>query len=443
MTRFLTKWCICLAIVIGVNTSGFGQETDRSPFALEFPELNTGRLTQPKNYVMRTDINIVRFWTMNPAAETIEWGKIKIRINRQSANRICANFAAMDGKIVRCDLNRFAGFRLNPKENFFEIEAEGKDGKRYNAQFIVVTDAAAASRDLARSEPGTPKKPSTGLAFSGRRFAVVMGVSKYRYNDIGLGNLNYADADATALNDWLTEKGGFSPQDILYLTNEKATLTTVRDSLIRFLTKATETDLVLFFFAGHGTPDPQNPSELYYLVHDSKVGDLRHTAFPMTELKRIIDSKMRSKRAIFLLDTCHSAGLSGNKVVGLDRRKPGERDLGETGFDERQLERVQIKNDVSQAATRLFGSPGRAVLTSSDTGEASREGPRWGGGHGVFTWMLLEGLNGQADANGNRVITAEELFNFVREQVRTETGSKQNPRLFSNLASGLEIAVLK
>ncbi|MEO7659729.1 MAG: caspase family protein, partial [Pyrinomonadaceae bacterium] len=156
-----------------------------------------------------------------------------------------------------------------------------------------------------------------------------------------------------------------------------------------------------------------------------------------------LDSQLKSKRAIFLLDTCHSAGLSGKKVVGLEKPAVGGRSISSGDLGKRQLTQVEVKNDVSQAATRLFSSPGRAIFTSSGEGEASLEATRWGGGHGVFTWALLEGLNGKADADGNRVITAEELFNFVRERVRVETNSKQNPQIFSNLANGLEIAVLK
>jgi uncharacterized caspase-like protein len=272
-----------------------------------------------------------------------------------------------------------------------------------------------------------------------------MGVSRYRYNDVGLGNLNYADKDADALYEWLTTEGGFSPQDVLYLTNEKATLSTVRDSLVRYLNKAGPTDLVLFFFAGHGTPDPFDPTELYYLVHDSKVGQLKTTALPMTELRTIIDRNLRSERAIFLLDTCHSAGLSGGQVVGYRSKTgaAGDRGLGAVEPDLRQLKRVEVENKVSSAAAQQFGIPGRAVLTSSGAGEASRESPRWGGGHGVFTWSLLEGLRGRADTDGDRTITTGELFTYVQTKVQVETARQQNPQLFSGIPGEMQVAVLR
>lgn len=439
-TSFLLTILYCL-----LNLSAFAQQTERAPFAFELPELTTGQVTDAKSYVARTDVNAVKFWILNPIADSFDWGKIKVRINRQSANTSCSQNAATAGKVLRCDLNRIAGFRLQPKENLFEIEAVSRDGKRYYASFVVITDAAA-QRTAKTNSDGTTKISTSQMGFSGRKFAVVIGVSEYQYNDIGLNNLSYADKDADALNEWMLQSGGFNPQNILYLTNKNATLSAVRDSLNRFLSKATENDLVLFFLAGHGTPDPFNPRELYFLVYDSKVADLKNTGFPMTELKQIIDTKLKSKRAIFLLDTCHSAGISGKKIVVTQRddktagkTKKGDRDVGE-----RKLEReVEIKNDVNEVSARLFSSNGRAILTSSDISETSRESNVWGGGHGVFTWALLNGLRGSADSNSDKIISTDELFNFVRQTVRAETKEKQNPRLFSNLNSSLEIAIIK
>jgi len=64
-------------------------------------------------------------------------------------------------------------------------------------------------------------------------------------------------------------------------------------------------------------------------------------------------------------------------------------------------------------------------VTSSDINEISEEGANWGAGHGVFTWALLEGLRGIADANRDRVITTGELFDFVSSKVGQETKSRQ------------------
>jgi uncharacterized caspase-like protein len=62
----------------------------------------------------------------------------------------------------------------------------------------------------------------------------------------------------------------------------------------------------------------------------------------------------------------------------------------------------------------------------------SQEGENWGGGHGVFTWYLLEVLKGKADVNGDGYVTADELFPYIYENVIRDTGGHQHP---ANLSS--------
>ena len=71
---------------------------------------------------------------------------------------------------------------------------------------------------------------------------------------------------------------------------------------------------------------------------------------------------------------------------------------------------------------------GVVVLTSADDEEVSREDARWGGGHGVFTHYLLEGMTGKADRDPqDGVVTLGELFDYVRESVRKDTRDRQHP----------------
>ena len=107
----------------------------------------------------------------------------------------------------------------------------------------------------------------------------------------------------------------------------------------------------------------------------------------------------------------------------------------------RQL--VMENNVINLYAAKLYNEAGRAVLTSSDVNEISQESKDWGGGHGVFTWALLEGLNGEGDANHDRSITAGELFDFVTDRVRLSTSFRQNPRALAGLNKDLTLAVVK
>ena len=289
----------------------------------------------------------------------------------------------------------------------------------------LVVEAKDRAGNLARlTIPVRRREAAVSSAFKGRKFALVVGVSKYKYREGGLRDLAYADADARAVRDFLQrgEGGGFAPGDILLLENEQATTESLRAALNGFLPKAGAGDLLFIFLAGHGGPDPYAPQHLYFMLHDTKLADMPATALPMTELQEALDHKVRAERLVVFIDTCHSAGLSGDALVAT------------RGFE---------NNLINLYASRLYTEAGRAVLTSSDVNEVSREGPRWGGGHGIFTWALLEGLGGDADANEDRFVTAGELFGYVRNRVRVETGFRQNPRALPGLNTDLSLAYVK
>jgi protein O-mannosyl-transferase len=72
----------------------------------------------------------------------------------------------------------------------------------------------------------------------------------------------------------------------------------------------------------------------------------------------------------------------------------------------------------------LFG------LLASRPREVSLEGPEFGGGHGVFSYFVIKGLEGAADENKDGVVEADELIKYVSAQVPMATGNKQHPREF-------------
>jgi hypothetical protein len=307
-------------------------------------------------------------------------------------------------------------------KNASEFEQAINIGARVVSLVVEVKDSAG---NLTRvSVPVRRREAAVSSEFKGRKYALVIGVSKYKYHDGGLSNLTYADVDARSVRDFLQQKqgGGFAAGDIVFLENERATIEAVRAALNNFLPKAGPGDLIFVFIAGHGSPDPYAPQNLYFILHDTKLADMANTALPMEELQEVFDHKVHAGRLVVFVDTCHSAGLSGEKLIGT-----------------RGIE----NNLINLYASRLFTEEGRAVLTSSDVNEVSAEDTRWGGGHGVFTWALLEGLKGKADANQDRFITAGELFGFVRNSVRIETRFRQNPRALPGINTDLALAFVR
>lgn len=396
--------------------------SSRAPFSLELPEVGGPPITAVEAHIPTTELRTIKMMVRQPFADSINYGKIFTAINGEAANTICGNIrAGRDGKVITCDLESKPRFHLQPGKNVVEISATDRDNQSYYASYVLIAG---------RENPGGPtsgaKSQPVLTKFSGRKFAAIIGVSKYEFHDAGLNDLQFADADARAMREFLLkpEGGGFKPGDILYMENNGATTDVVRDALTRFLPKAGPNDLVFIYLAGHGSPDPFEPQKLYFILHDTKVVNMPGTALGMLELQESLDHLIRAQRVVVFIDACHSAGISGPKLV--------------TG---RQLEHLE-NNVFNLYAAKLYREEGRAVLTSSDVNEISQEGVNWGGGHGVFTWSLLEGMRGAADLNNDRVITAGELFDFVSNKVRSETNLRQNPRALSGTNKDFPLAVV-
>jgi caspase domain-containing protein len=139
------------------------------------------------------------------------------------------------------------------------------------------------------------RAPSAPTAVVGEKWAVVVGISDYRA--VGL-NLRYADRDAEAIRDFLIEKGGFRPDRVQFLSNQRATYQGIRTALFNFLAATQPDDLVLVFLAGHGVQDATNPDNFFFLAHDSEVGNLGGTAIPMWDLANTYSHNNNSPQRI-------------------------------------------------------------------------------------------------------------------------------------------------
>ncbi|MDX6575500.1 MAG: hypothetical protein QOE96_1453 [Blastocatellia bacterium] len=331
---------------------------------------------------------------------------------------------SVDGKDVQLKAAREIATRQLTRVANFERRVAFETSTTINpntTQIVVEAEDAAGSRTQVMV-PVLIRKPGVLTQLSGRKFALVIGISKYKNNLRGIPNLEYADADARSIYEFLQQPaaGGFSREDMLILANEQATNTNIRQALTSFIAKATADDLLLIFFAGHGAPDPSAPQNLYLIAYDTSVEDMSETALAMSDLRRYIEQNIRSKRVVLLLDTCHSAGLSADVT----------RDLG-NNLANLYLEKL------------LYQEEGRAIITSSDVNEPSHESQRWGNGHGVFTYYVLEGLKGSADTNQDRLVSVGELFRYVRQKVRLDTQFLQNPRMLIGDNENLALAVAR
>ncbi len=254
--------------------------------------------------------------------------------------------------------------------------------------------ARQTQRDL-RIEKDAPPAPPAAAPSIPRGYALVVGVANYR-NLPAKFQLHYPERDAEAMYSILIspEGGNFPAENVHKLIGADATLAALRRELEVWLPSvAKEPDRVVIYFAGHGFVFGGKP---YLAPADFKAENVAGTGYPMETLGSVISSKITAKWKVLLTDSCHSGAI--------------------TPEDNQQINRSLL--DLNRS---LFS------LTASRDREQSFESPDWGGGHGIFTYYVVRGLEGSADESRDGIITADELAEYVRRNVREATGGRQNP----------------
>lgn len=262
-------------------------------------------------------------------------------------------------------------------------------------------------------------RSGSALDGRGKQWAVIIGVSSY-LNLQPSDQLKFAHRDAEDLAAFLRSPngGGFPSTQIKLLLNEAATLANIRTALGTWLPRSCEPDDVVYlFFAGHGVVEGERDG--YLLAYDSDPQNLYATALPVAEMDRVLTERLRARVVVMMVDACHS---------------------GQIGWASRGVEEHVLINryldEIGKSAKGIFR------LLASRADERSYEDRKWGGGHGAFTYYVLEGLKGKADRDGDGVVRATELLDYVTGVVPVETQALQHPRATGSMDSQLPLAIV-
>lgn len=248
--------------------------------------------------------------------------------------------------------------------------------------------------------------PNLGKLRKAKIWAVVIGVSKY--TTTANLNLKYAKADADLFYNFLrSPSGGSIPaEQISLITNEKATRTEILKAMKSTFGKAYDTDVIILYIASHGQTEN---GEFYFLTTEAEPGFLDATALSRNSLAEAFNGKtIRAKKKIIFADACHSGELMKMELT----RASGEGEMEREKSNQLLVEMAQ-------------SNEGCAIMTASTGGQKSYEDAKWGGGHGVFTYSLIEGLKGNADYDENKIVTLIEINEYVFRTVTEATQRKQ------------------
>ena len=233
-------------------------------------------------------------------------------------------------------------------------------------------------------------------------WAVMVGVAGYDHMPV----LKYTDDDAYRMYAFFKspEGGALDDEHIRILVDEAATKENILATTTEVFNKAGENDLIIMYFSGHGLKDSFLPIDFdgfnQKILH-SEIND--------------IFAQSQAKYKLCIADACHSGSLltmRGDKVPDALR---------------------------TYYSTLAQAESGSALLMSSKSDETSLESS--GLRQGVFSHFLIRGLTGESDSNNDKVVTIQELYDFIYFNVRAYTGKRQSPIMMGDYDQNMTIAV--
>ncbi len=236
------------------------------------------------------------------------------------------------------------------------------------------------------------------------KIAIIIGIEKYKT----LKNIDapYANRDANAFRAYANRALGIPNKNIKVLIDENATRGETLKALTLWLPQAARgmgKDIYIFF-AGHGLASDDGKN-LYILPQDGDAALLQYTAISRLEIFELI-SKVQPKSVTMFFDTCYSGQTRDEEmlVAGL-----------------RPIRLAAEEQDAPNNFTIFTAS--NYDQTSGSINEAE---------HGIFSYYLMKGMEGQADSNEDKKITNGELIAYLKQNVTEEAfinNRQQEPML--------------
>lgn len=267
--------------------------------------------------------------------------------------------------------------------------------------------AIASNKDHVESDPRTVEFFNESEEKNSTCYIVAVGIDKYQNSKL---NLNYAKSDAVSLIKVISESSDLLFREIVIDTvfDRDATRLNILRKLEDVGAKARPEDVFILYYAGHGSIVD---NRFYFIpTENSRLFDasgLRRQAIDAVTMQEKLKN-IKALKQLIILDACQSGG----SVELLATRGSGE----------------------EKAIAQLSRSAGIHVLASAGSEQFATEFAELG--HGLFTYVLLKGLAGDADgAPQDGKVTIYELKSYIDDQVPEMTrklkGRPQYPYTFS------------
>ncbi|GIL23767.1 MAG: hypothetical protein BroJett042_22800 [Bacteroidota bacterium] len=266
--------------------------------------------------------------------------------------------------------------------------------------------ASAINKEKIESDPQSVDIVADHGGKSSVCYILAVGINQYKNPRM---ILNYAKPDAESFGKIVNEKGSlYKSLEVHTLYDEEASRTNMLKKLDELAGKIHQEDVFIFYYAGHGS---MVDNQFFFIpTESSRLYDLSALQKEAIEAS-VLQDKLKNIKALkqlIIMDACQSGG----SVELLATRGAAE----------------------EKAIAQLSRSAGIHVMASAGSEQFATEFAELG--HGLFTYLLIKALQGDADgAPKDGKVTIYELKSYLDDQVPEMTqkmkGKPQYPYTFS------------
>ena len=276
-----------------------------------------------------------------------------------------------------------------------EVERAGPETTFATAATKSLPAPSVAIMDVEKKIPKGKENPDA--------YGVVFGIEEYK----NVSPVTFAKRDAYWAREYFEKTLGIPEGNIYYLTDSDVSKAEF-DKVFSpggWLDKRIRDGMsdIYFYYAGHGAPDISNRTA-YLIPYDGDPNYASQTGYKVDLMTGNL-SQLGSRSVTVFLDACFSGANRESEAL-----LAGARPVF-----------MEVNPGMAENVTLFSAASGTEI--SSVWPEKQ---------HGIFTYWMLKGLQGNADANRDRSLTVNELGDFIRENVRITAGKidrEQTPGL--------------
>ena len=266
-----------------------------------------------------------------------------------------------------------------------------------------------------------------GITFAGaavakaEKYALMVAIEDY--SKVGASSLPGCITDQKDLKMILETNFGFPSANITVLSNGEATKAKVLAALDELVSKAKPGDAVVVYYSGHGgqVPDLNDDDETIDNLDEALITVDFNPKDPDTWLLddhlRASLSRLKTKRALVLLDACHSG--TGTRDISIINKR------AEFGF-EKMLGRGRVDQSPIETGLKADAPSTHVLISGCDATELSAMGEYDGKPRSLFTTALIRTLPRMSTANLRQF---NEALHQEMEKIHPEAASRQHPQL--------------